>query len=108
MRGVLNVLNEIAPGSNLRTYIHELSKDSQQEARVAQQIAEAAVAFSRSKRLSSNLRKPCQGDKQGPENRDRAKDHVRRNDSHRLAPQIGGVSVRRLHVRDLITVQFDP
>src|ERR1700722_10646024 len=107
MRGVLDVLDEIAPGSHLGPYVHQLCKDSQQETRVVQQIAEAAVTFSLSKRLTSHLRKPREGDKNGPEDRNRTKDHVGRNDPHGLTAQVSGVDMLPLHGRDLAVIQFD-
>src|SRR5580692_6028991 len=101
MRGVLDVLNEIAPGSNLRAHVHELGKDSQQKTRVTQQVAEATGAFSLSKGLASHLRKPREGDKSCPEDYDHTKDHVRTDDPHGLAAQVSGVGMLRLHGRDL-------
>jgi len=76
MRIVLHILDEVTPGANLCSNVHELRADSGEEVRIAQQIFEAAVSAVAFDALRCNSRKAAPPDEDCQQEGETANDEV--------------------------------
>ena len=83
MSELLNVLDKITPGSDLRAYIHELRQHGHQKVGITEQFGKAAVVTG-GFMFALNVGKFCSPNQQCPEDRDGAQNEIRRNHSQRF------------------------
>src|SRR5690242_5882488 len=99
---LLNIRNEVAPGSHLCADVEKLCDNREQEVRITEEVAKVSTVAGIIVVLTLNGRKFRPQDKHRPEDSNRSDNLVRFYDSQRFGTKIGFVSMLGLSTCDFL------
>src|SRR3979490_1076367 len=108
MRVLLNIGDEVAPRSNLRSYVEELGNDGEKEMRIPEEIAQVPAVTGLIFVLAMNRRKFCAQYEHRPHQRDCADDQIGFHYAKSFGAEIRFISMTGLLYGDLLRRQLDP